>query len=66
MENQLIELYIKYGLDPIHYTNMTKDLFCLFNVSSSCTHDFRWLKPDEDDNLDRKCDKCGYVELHEH
>lgn len=35
MGKQIIELYIKYGLDPIHYKNMTNDLFRLFNVSGS-------------------------------
>ena len=66
MEKQIIKLYIKYGLDPIHYNNMTNDLFRLFNVSGSCNHEFVWLKPYEDDDLDRRCEKCGYVELHDH
>ena len=34
-------------------------------VSGSCQHEFVWLIPDEDDNLDRKCEKCGFVEWHD-
>ena len=63
MEKQIIELYIKYGLDPIHYTNMTNDLFRLFNVSGRseqlfCTcKDYNWVNATEDSgNL--YCTKC--------
>ena len=47
MEKQIIELYIKYGLDPIHYTNMTNDLFRLFNVSGSLDLDSLEKRLDE-------------------
>lgn len=34
-------------------------------VSGACQHEFVWLIPDEDDSLDRKCEKCGFVEWHD-
>ena len=47
MEKKLIEIYIQYGLDPIHYTNMTNDLFRLFNVSGSLDLDSLEKRLDE-------------------
>jgi hypothetical protein len=52
MKNQLIEIYIKYGLDPIHYNNMTNDLFRLFNISGSLDLDL--LEKNLDESLSKE------------
>ncbi len=60
MEKQLVELYIKFGLDPIHYKEMTNDLFRLFNVSGSvcdeCESGSGWYG---DEDIMMNCSKCN-------
>jgi len=59
MEKQIVELYIKYGLDPIHYKNMTNDLFRLFNVSGRSEQLCRTFFPDGKTTSATKCQFCG-------
>jgi hypothetical protein len=66
MEKQIENILIKVDEGTMPVQQALSELLRLFNVSGSCNHEFVWLKPDEDDSLDRKCEKCGYVELHDH
>lgn len=68
MENELMQLYIKYGLDPQHYKGMTNDLFRLFNVKRTDSPKCTKCGADEDkqscigkwsDGEEYKCDECG-------
>jgi hypothetical protein len=66
MEKQIFELLRKENVGHAKAWYLTHELLRLFSVSGSCNHEFVWLKPDEDNDLNRRCEKCGYVELHDH
>lgn len=61
MEQEIFEILTRVQNREQSIGDAQSRLLLLFGVSGSCQHDFVWLKPDEDDSLDRKCEKCGFI-----
>jgi len=42
-----------------------KPILLKAGVSGSCDHSFVWFNSEDDEDMSRYCEKCGYVESHD-
>ena len=59
MKKQIENILIKVDEGTMPVQQALSELLRLFSVICSCNHEWIWVKPNEDDDMRRKCKKCN-------